>query len=148
MLVADLDGFKDVNDRYGHLEGDAVLRAIASVLRDNCREYDFVARMGGDEFVLLLPGMEEADVIAKIVHLNKAVGEAGRRVIVDSKLGLSIGQARFPIDGRTAEQLLAEADQRMYAAKTKRKMLQGQLGGRTGYDFDWLAAASTTTRRT
>ena len=144
VLVADLDGFKDVNDRYGHLEGDAVLRAIAGVLRDNCREYDFVARMGGDEFVVLLPGMAEADVVAKIVQLNKAVGEAGRRVVADSKLGLSIGQARYPVDGRTAEQLLAEADQRMYAAKTQRKARQGKMTGRTGYDFDWVAAVSTT----
>ncbi len=150
VLVTDLDGFKDVNDRYGHLEGDAVLRAIACVLRDNCREYDFVARMGGDEFVVLLPGMEEADVTAKMAQLNKAVGEAGRRVVPDSKLGLSIGQARFPIDGRTAEQLLAEADQRMYAAKTARKLRQGKSTSRGGHDFDWLAAAatqSTTTRQ-
>ena len=142
VLVADLDGFKDINDRYGHLEGDAVLRAIACVLRDNCREYDFVARMGGDEFVVLLPGMEEADVIAKIAHLNTAVGDAGRRVVPESRLGLSIGQARFPVDGRTAEQLLAEADQRMYAAKTMRKMRQGKTATR-GFDFDWLSATST-----
>ena len=146
VLVADLDGFKDVNDRFGHQEGDSVLRAIACVLRDNCREYDFVARMGGDEFVVLLPGMEEADVVAKIVHLNKAVAEAGRKVVADSRLGLSIGQARFPVDGRTAEQLLAEADQRMYAAKTMRKMRNGNTGGR-GYDFDWMAAAGSTTRQ-
>ena len=143
VLVADLDGFKDVNDRYGHLEGDAVLRAIACVLRDHCREYDFVARMGGDEFVVLLPGMAESDVIAKIVQFNGAVSEAGRKVVADSNLGLSIGQARFPVDGRTAEQLLAEADQRMYAAKTKRKMLQGHTGGRGGTDFDWIAAVSS-----
>jgi diguanylate cyclase (GGDEF)-like protein/putative nucleotidyltransferase with HDIG domain len=144
VLVADLDGFKDVNDRYGHLEGDAVLRAIAGVLRDNCREYDFVARMGGDEFVVLLPGMEETDVVAKIGQLNKAVGDAGRRVVPDSRLGLSIGQARYPVDGRTAEQLLAEADQRMYAAKTQRKARQARMTGRTGYDFDWVAAVSSS----
>ena len=143
VLVADLDGFKDVNDRFGHLEGDAVLRAIACVLRENCREYDFVARMGGDEFVVLLPGMAEADVIAKIAHLNTVVGEAGRRVLPDSRLGLSIGQARFPVDGRTAEQLLAEADQRMYAAKTMRKTHQGR-GTSRGLDFDWLAAADSS----
>lgn len=143
VLVADLDGFKDVNDRYGHLEGDAVLRAIARVLRENCREYDFVARMGGDEFVLLLPGMEESDVMAKISQLNIAVAEAGRKVVADSRLGLSIGQARFPVDGRTPEQLLAEADQRMYAAKTLRKMRNGRGGsGPRGFDFDWAESSS------
>jgi diguanylate cyclase (GGDEF)-like protein/putative nucleotidyltransferase with HDIG domain len=143
VLVADLDGFKDVNDRHGHLEGDAVLRAIARVLRDHCREYDFVARMGGDEFVVLLPGMAEADVVAKIAQLNKAVGEAGRRVVADSQLGLSIGQARFPVDGSTAEQLLAEADQRMYAVKTMRKMNRGGPAAGRGFDFDWMATTDS-----
>lgn len=144
VLVTDLDGFKDVNDRYGHLEGDAVLRAVARVLREHCREYDFVARMGGDEFVVLLPGLAEADVVAKINRLNEAVGEAGRTVVPDSRLGLSIGQARFPADGRTAEQLLAEADQRMYAAKTMRKMRQGRGGQARGYDFDWTGESGST----
>ena len=67
------------------------------------------------------------------------VSEAGRKVVPDSQLGLSIGQARFPVDGRTAEQLLAEADQRMYGAKTMRKMRQGHSGARRGYDFDWVS---------
>jgi diguanylate cyclase (GGDEF)-like protein len=126
-----------VNDRFGHFAGNDVLRAVARVLRENCREYDYVSRMGGDEFVILLPGMEDADVTAKIELFNRVVGEAGREVVPDSKLGLSIGQARFPTDGASPEQLLAEADQRMYQAKTIRKMRQHR-GAPRGYDFDWL----------
>ena len=58
VVVCDLDGFKQVNDRFGHLEGNKVLRLVADALRSRCREYDYVARMGGDEFVLLLPGSD------------------------------------------------------------------------------------------
>ena len=58
VLVCDLDEFKKVNDQYGHLEGNEVLRSVAHALRDACREYDYVARMGGDEFVMVLPGLD------------------------------------------------------------------------------------------
>ena len=62
LVVCDLDGFKQVNDRFGHLEGNKILRYVAHKLREGCREYDYVARMGGDEFVLLLPGMTAESV--------------------------------------------------------------------------------------
>jgi len=137
VLVTDLDGFKEVNDRFGHLEGNNVLRAVAKALRESCREYDYVARMGGDEFVILLPGLAEDDLILKIAQLNRAVIEAGKAVVPGSNLSLSVGQARFPTDGDEPERLLAEADQRMYQAKTLRKLKTGRNGPR-GYDFDWL----------
>ena len=70
VLVCDLDGFKQINDRYGHLEGNRVLRAVARALRSQCREYDTVARLGGDEFVLVLPGQQPESVSAKVEQLT------------------------------------------------------------------------------
>ncbi len=133
VLLSDLDGFKDVNDRFGHQEGDSVLRAVGKSLRLSCREYDFVARMGGDEFVILLPGLGPEDVKAKIEHLAEAVAAAAREAVPESRVGLSVGQARFPEDGKTGEALLHEADQRMYAIKQVRKM----RSNRRGFEFDW-----------
>ena len=135
VMVTDLDGFKQVNDRFGHLEGNAVLRSIGEAMRDACREYDYVARMGGDEFVLLLPGLQEGDAAAKIGLLNRVVAEASLAACPDSNLALSIGEAWFPADGEDAERLLAIADQRMYRAKQARKLRQ-QRDAPRGYDFD------------
>jgi diguanylate cyclase (GGDEF)-like protein/putative nucleotidyltransferase with HDIG domain len=137
VLVTDLDGFKLVNDRFGHLEGNEVLRAVGTALRQACREYDYVARMGGDEFVLLLPGLREEDAAAKVALLNQVVAEAGRSVCPESTLALSVGEAWFPVDGGEADALLAIADQRMYRAKTARKLRKHRDSPR-GFDFDQI----------
>ena len=81
VLVCDLDGFKQINDRFGHLEGNRVLRAVARALRLQCREYDTVARLGGDEFVLVLPGQKPESVSAKVEQLSSAVAEAGYETV-------------------------------------------------------------------
>lgn len=103
-------------------------------MRHSCREYDYVARMGGDEFVFILPGLEDNDVPLKIAQLNRAVAEAGRSVVPESRIGLSVGEARYPEQGRSAEELLLDADQRMYKVKMARKIRQ--RSGRRGFVFD------------
>jgi diguanylate cyclase (GGDEF)-like protein len=119
VLVCDLDGFKQINDRFGHLEGNRVLRAVARALRSNCREYDTVARLGGDEFVVVLPGQLAESVNGKVEQLSSAVAQAGYETVGAGYLGISVGVAYYPADGEDAEALLAAADQRMYREKQR-----------------------------
>ncbi|MEZ5398998.1 MAG: diguanylate cyclase [Bryobacteraceae bacterium] len=145
VLVTDLDGFKEVNDRHGHLIGNELLKAVATALRNSCREYDYVARMGGDEFVILLPGLADHDVQIKITQLNQAVSDAGLATVPGSAVSLSVGQARFPEEGQDPERLLAQADQRMYQAKTARKLKQHRAGPR-GFEVDWVETPSNVSQ--
>jgi diguanylate cyclase (GGDEF)-like protein len=119
VMVSDMDGFKQINDRFGHLEGNRVLRLFAQALKDSCREYDYVARMGGDEFVVIAPGLA-ADAAGKKAEQMRALARhAGNEVCGEEILSLSVGRALYPEDGNDAEQLLAEADRRMYLEKQK-----------------------------
>jgi diguanylate cyclase (GGDEF)-like protein/putative nucleotidyltransferase with HDIG domain len=122
VLALDLDGIKDINDRFGHMQGDRVLVQVAANLRSSCREYDFVARMGGDEFVIILPGMRPPDAQERIDHLRYLVAEAGTSAMHDQPLTISIGFASYPKDGADAESLLAEADRRMFQEKRDRRV--------------------------
>lgn len=117
VLVCDLDGFKVINDRWGHLEGNKLLRSVARALKDACREYDYVARMGGDEFVLVLPGLTRDNIERRCAALREAVVAAGRQLSGEEILNISIGGAFFDEDGQDAEELLAYADRRMYSEK-------------------------------
>jgi diguanylate cyclase (GGDEF)-like protein/putative nucleotidyltransferase with HDIG domain len=119
VVVCDLDGFKQINDRFGHLEGNKVLRLVSEAMRSRCREYDYVARMGGDEFVLLLPGRDRGAIQARIEEIRQIA--IGTGMPVSSGVSISIGEAYYPEDGSDAEELLAEADKRMYKAKQLRK---------------------------
>jgi diguanylate cyclase (GGDEF)-like protein/putative nucleotidyltransferase with HDIG domain len=121
VLVLDMDGLKVINDRFGHLEGNRILGQVAAGLKSACREYDYVARMGGDEFVVLIPGLRATDTTGRIEHLRRVVADAGEGLFTDRTLTASIGIASYPYDGSDAEQLLAEADRRMYQEKQDRK---------------------------
>jgi len=120
VMVCDMDGFKQINDHYGQLEGDKTLKLFANLLREVCREYDYVARMGGDEFVIVAPNMTPDAVREKAILLNALAQQAGRQVCGQDLLALSVGAAFYPQNGSDAEQLLAEADRKMYAAKQLR----------------------------
>ncbi len=119
VMVSDMDGFKQINDRFGHLEGNRVLRLFAQALKDTCREYDYIARMGGDEFVVIAPGLAEDAAKKKADQMRALARQAGNEVCGEDILSLSVGRAVFPEDGKDAEELLAEADRRMYVEKQK-----------------------------
>ncbi|MEP7352113.1 MAG: HD domain-containing phosphohydrolase [Acidobacteriota bacterium] len=138
VAVLDMDGLKMINDRLGHLEGNRVLGSVAQGLKAACREYDYVARMGGDEFVVLLPGLKAADTQMRIEHLRQVVAQAGIGLFPDKNLSASIGIASYPADGTAADQLLAEADKRMYAEKRQRKEARN-----TEPHKDWAQQIST-----
>ena len=118
VMLIDLDGFKAVNDQFGHLMGDYALRTVARRLRECVRESDTVARLGGDEFVILLSGQRVPDdsslVAEKILSaLTEPVAAGGRRFEIGASIGISI----YPRDGTTPEALLKHADAAMYRVK-------------------------------
>jgi diguanylate cyclase (GGDEF)-like protein/PAS domain S-box-containing protein len=120
LLLLDLDGFKDVNDAMGHSTGDALLRRMATALNRSLRGGDMVARIGGDEFAVLLPETDPAAAIAAAgklvdaVHGNGRVSTDAGRIAVTASVGITSWDASVDVD---AEQLLAEADIAMYDAK-------------------------------
>jgi len=117
IVVADLDWFKDVNDRYGHPAGDALLRDFASVLKESLRDVDLAGRWGGEEFLLVLPGTDVTGGAQVAERIRAAL--AGRIVIVDNtpiSVTASFGVAAVP-PAKTASDLFAAADAALYAAK-------------------------------
>ena len=126
LMVCDMNGFKKINDRFGHLEGNRVLRLFAQALKDTCREYDYVARMGGDEFVVIAPGLAADAAAKKVEQVRPLARQAGFDVCGEDILSLSVGLAVSPDDGNDAEQLLTQADRRMYVEKQKQPSRKDQ----------------------
>jgi diguanylate cyclase (GGDEF)-like protein len=119
LVYADLDGFKQINDTYGHSMGDVALAEVASLLRRRYRDTDVVARMGGDEFVVLAV---EADCDDEILthRLEPSIETFNRENRLPFPLALSVGIIRFePTDGRSLAELLEIADREMYQTKRK-----------------------------
>ncbi|MEV7045600.1 GGDEF domain-containing protein [Amycolatopsis sp. NPDC051061] len=120
ILMLDLDHFKRVNDTHGHLAGDDVLRAVAGAVRGEVRIYDSVGRFGGEEFVVLLPGIGRVHSVAVAERIRDAVAELtvvaadGTRI---AGLSVSIGVAVHPDAGRGVDEVLGAADKAVYAAK-------------------------------
>ena len=118
VLFIDLDHFKEVNDSFGHAAGDALLQRVSHRLMACVRDEDTVARLSGDEFVMLLPHLAKADEVVLVAErVLEAFGEpmtvAGERMLVTGSVGVAV----FPNDGETAEAVLASADAAMYRAK-------------------------------
>jgi diguanylate cyclase (GGDEF)-like protein/putative nucleotidyltransferase with HDIG domain len=127
FLVCDLDGFKSVNDNFGHLVGNEMLQRVAHILQSNCRASDYVGRLGGDEFVMTLAGASPAELECRIYAIDRMVRKASSEVCGSESVGISIGCACFPDDGTDAETLLSHADRDMYEVKRERKGARNNL---------------------
>lgn len=117
LLFLDLDGFKAVNDRYGHEAGDRVLQTVAGRLQGLLRAGDTVARIGGDEFVIVLHQADSAVAASIADRIMTAIAQPISHHTVSVTVGVSIGIALHPQHGSQAEPLLTQADQAMYRAK-------------------------------
>jgi diguanylate cyclase (GGDEF)-like protein/PAS domain S-box-containing protein len=120
VLLIDLDGFKAVNDRYGHAAGDAVLRIVGRRILGQIRDSDLAGRLGGDEFVVAAPGATAQNIAPLAARIGRAIERPLRVDDVGVTVGASIGIAAAPSDGTTAAELLRAADGAMYAAKRVR----------------------------
>jgi diguanylate cyclase (GGDEF)-like protein len=139
VMYLDLDGFKALNDRWGHATGDNILREVAKILKETSRESDTVARVGGDEFVVLIPELSVAGEVAMLAsRLLDAMSPVHMAMAQDKVIGASIGIAIFPDDGATADALLRSADKALYRAK--------QAGKHRYQFFNDFHASSTVTK--
>ena len=118
-MVLDLDYFKSINDRYGHATGDEVLREIAIYVEQQMRDTDYLGRIGGEEFLALLPHTDRREAMDVAARLVKAVADMDLRMAgVDERLTLSIGVACFQGAGDTLSQMIKRADAALYEAKS------------------------------
>jgi diguanylate cyclase (GGDEF)-like protein/putative nucleotidyltransferase with HDIG domain len=135
VMMMDLDGFKAVNDKFGHQAGDQLLRELSVLLLSHIRSSDFVSRYAGDEFVAILQvGQEEVQELSQ--RIQRAIdhhdfGFRGSKLF----LGLSVGAASFGVDGETLDELLLAADRAMYADKARRKTLFAESNSLTTNDL-------------
>src|SRR5918911_286914 len=120
LIMADLDLLRDINNSYGHLAGDAVLKGIAEVFRAQLRHYDVPARFGGEEFAILLPETEPEQALEIAERIRRTVAETAYEVETSSepiRATVSIGVAGFPKDGHDTNELIHQADLAVYRAK-------------------------------
>ncbi len=138
LLFIDLDRFKDINDHYGHVVGDEVLITVGERLLKCIRKSDTVARMGGDEFTVIIRNIEEEKNVDKLVEkIHKVIQKNMHIGGYEFSVNSSIGVAKYPQDGKDSDTLLRKADSNMY--ETKRK-------GKGGFDFLNQTAMINTTQ--
>ncbi len=134
VVMLDLDEFKNVNDTYGHKAGDKMLREVAHIIETQLREYDFLARYGGDEFVALVQEVVGAQVEELCARIESAVSKFALPLGKNrfARVGISVGTATFGIDGETLDQLVVAADNEMYRVKSNHRLnrpIQIELAG-------------------
>ncbi|MDP9240949.1 MAG: GGDEF domain-containing protein [Actinomycetota bacterium] len=123
ILMIDIDDFKSINDTYGHMNGDRVLKAVSRAIKQQVRGYDLVGRFGGEEFVVLLPGIDAAEIAHaaerirhRIAHLQVDLDEGK---LAPNTLTCSLGGAVYPESAKSLDRLLLAADTATYAAKAE-----------------------------
>jgi diguanylate cyclase (GGDEF)-like protein len=123
VVMLDLDDFKQVNDTFGHKVGDQMLREVARLVQAQLREYDFLARYAGDEFVAIVQELVGDQVDELRERIEKAISTFLLPVSGDmfANVGISVGSATYRVDGETLDQLLITADQAMYSCKAEHK---------------------------
>jgi diguanylate cyclase (GGDEF)-like protein len=122
VLFADLDGFKSVNDTAGHGTGDSVLELAAERLQHALRSNDIIARIGGDEFAILVDDLSDPDQTHEIVrHIERVIADPFRIGDRHFELGVTVGVSFYPNDGRDAKSLLRVSDTRMYSQKAAKR---------------------------
>ena len=123
VVMLDLDEFKQVNDTFGHKTGDQMLREVARILQAQLREYDFLARYAGDEFVAIVQDLSAEQTVDLRERIERAVSKFSLHVRGDkhARVGISVGSASYGVHGETLDQLLIAADEAMYSAKSFHK---------------------------
>ncbi|MFZ5353922.1 MAG: GGDEF domain-containing protein [Bacillota bacterium] len=114
LLMFDIDYFKQINDKYGHIQGDVCIKTLATVANSSIREQDFLGRYGGDEFIAVLPMLSLAEAAVVAERLKNRVSE-----MENPRMSISIGIAAYPQDGKTVEELISAADKGLYISKHK-----------------------------
>ena len=120
ILMADVDHFKEFNDKHGHIEGDEALKAVAGVLQAAMRDVDHVARFGGEEFLVVLP---DTDIDGAVLAAERVRERLAKHILAVEReavtVTMSTGVAEFPADGTSPESLIATADAALYQAKRR-----------------------------
>ena len=116
--MADIDTFKDFNDRYGHLVGDAILKEVARTVKENIRQVDAVGRFGGEEFIVILTETDKNGARFAAERIRQAVEDKRIKVYdEDLKVTISIGVSTFPEDAKDLDAVIDKADKALYRAK-------------------------------
>jgi diguanylate cyclase (GGDEF)-like protein/putative nucleotidyltransferase with HDIG domain len=127
VLLGDIEEFRRINDLFGRPNGDELLKQVANILRTNSRSVDYAARVGGDEFALLLAEAHPAELAGKLETLDRQVAGACRSLCGEETSGMAFGVACYPENGADAESLLAFAGQALASAKETRRASRGEV---------------------